>query len=543
MKAIWPIAGAVVWIVGLMAFANADTLDNGLTKETPGYFEVDIGADAVVRSGHLETGRDEFGTVDLVHKYEAFFVSEGAGARSFTGAIIFSHRSLVTTAGSLRGPNGWIDFTCRSWIGANGVELNQRWIFESALPFGSVALVQYFDENIWEGNNDILLPVGDAVTSPLQLYTLDSPLRVGSYQSFSTDTLNVTFEGWAAHRTSDLEAAISNGSAFFSREGAIDTAKLSPIPDTLPMEYGPTDISTGMKFTLASTATIARVQTIVGASAGLRSMFYDAIKIKKLSVKNRENQSDSFNLKAGYNWSGAMPPDWIEVNVGGLSESFVDFSGDMKQGYQFGNKQFGGKIKPYHHLLTAWGSGGGDHFGPGWDPMVEITMTREDLTFHETRQSHLHRGKYKEDKHLEITNYYVDRLKIKNGGTEKKDKILTLGTLYSTEAAADKTGLTVRFNIEDQILYEGNIPAADLKERKNTISYLRPKKKSGGVKSFLYNEKKKSFKIQIDGALFEYLPEGDHLIVGILVGLDYEGIRGGGRVEVQAPRKKGQIKF
>lgn len=256
----------------ITSFAHAVTIDNGITGD--GFWSVDVLDAGDTRNGTLDPAGAQ-GQTDVV--FDLFtYVDIGAdgGANrlsDFTdSSATLSGSNQVTSSGTFNGPNGAINWTAVSSIAPGSPIYNAVLSFNSTAPFGTIRLINYFDEDVLGVSDDVLVVIGTPGTSDFQLLTIDDDQNTGvSHIASYVAATGMSYVGWAADEFSDLRNDITGSGTSYSIAGNVDTISLPPYNDTrFPTNsaYGPQDITNAFAFDFDPTATSGTVTFSLASS-------------------------------------------------------------------------------------------------------------------------------------------------------------------------------------------------------------------------------------------------------------------------------------
>jgi len=519
-----------IMMICITAQTYAIIINNGTATGSLGYYAADVGYTQLNDAWIGTNG----GNVQFIYSYKAYYSKDnGANETALTvpaGAPATVSNTIVNT-GTFVGNNGNVDFVCESWIPAGEMNFYQKWTFKSANPFGTLRFYQYLDEDVLGSGGDLLVPIGSFSDGTLKLYTIDEATRIGTYHSVLNNIVNTSYIGWSADKYSQL---ISNlGTAQYLPEGYIDTASLPKLLGSTPPEYGPADVTSAIAFDLNPASTQAVITTIIAGTVNPR-LPADSFKINSLKASKK-----GFSFKAGYNWSGSIPPETITLIIDETTNVFTSITSKGK-GYVFGNKELGGKLTPKKHSISIKGKGENPVKSPSGS-VVKLKMASTDYEFSEKRDVQFKKSSYKETKQLTVPLFYIEKMKIKTSKKAGKSKISMKGVL-SGESTGTSQGALVRVNVAGKKIFEGTIPVSDLSEKKGKVSYKRKKGGSSSIKKMSVSIKKKSFSVGIDGLNLNPGADGE-VDVTIRVGIDTASFNGGGTVSLKADSSKKGIKY
>jgi hypothetical protein len=230
-SAFWRSLGVFLLSVPVGAQVSEVKINNGISRETVGHYEVTVTTggetrEAVVTAARLASNDIIVGT-DVVFDYFSYVDPgiDGGGFRLFGSAPVVDplNPNIVTSNGSFTGFNqpganqpNTILWTAVSSIAPSGQVMNTRFTFTTANggPLGPLRFLQYLDEDVNSSpGDDVFLPVGSAATGDLELFTFDSPEVYGLSHSGAllpgTDLQNASFAGWAADRFDNMRPLIA----------------------------------------------------------------------------------------------------------------------------------------------------------------------------------------------------------------------------------------------------------------------------------------------------------------------------------------------
>ena len=264
---------AALALAAAAAPANAVFIDNGVAGD--GFWQVDVLDGGETRVANLDPA-GPMGTTNIVFDY-FHYVDVGAdggavrlGDTNVTSPAALVGPNRVMSAGDFAGENGTISWQATSWIDPGSQLYLTELVFSSELPFGTVRLIQYLDEDVLGFPDDVLVVLGTPGDADFQLLTIDNDNDVGVAQAAGyLSAVGMSYIGWAADRYVDLRSAITGAGASYSVPGVVDIADLVPMTDPrfpgLPA-YGPADITSAIAFDLDPSARYASVLLSLGGS-------------------------------------------------------------------------------------------------------------------------------------------------------------------------------------------------------------------------------------------------------------------------------------
>ncbi len=237
------------------------TIDNGLPRDTIGFFEVEVECAGDSETANLLPEEREIDDIlfDLLSFYET---TDGVFRLAETATLgpELTPENEVMSWGEFTGSGGQTIFwTAISTIPPGEQNFNTDYIFDCPscdTDFGGLLRFHsYLDEDVPPFfSNCLLFTRGSVGTGDLQLFTFDSVFGYGISHggAFGSDLVGATFDGWAADEYSDLLDVLEGGDAPpVSLAGIIDTESLPlGFDPELGMVYGPEDITTVMSYTL-----------------------------------------------------------------------------------------------------------------------------------------------------------------------------------------------------------------------------------------------------------------------------------------------------
>ena len=516
-------------------------ISNGVPEGTIGYYAVDIGDGARSNNGWIGAGTN-IGDVEFIFEYSPYYSISGDNGTLFTGAPIEISSNTLETTGKISGQNGIINYRCVSYIPPGEMLLIQTWTFSSSNAFGDVRFMQYLDEDVFSVNDDVLIPLGSYFQGNLELYTVDGPTRVGTFQSVSTnDERNVAWVGWSADKFPLLKTAIQTATVIFDLDGYIETNNLPPLPGTSPQEYGPNDVTSAVAYDLTSNATRAILTVVLGGTPEIK-LPANVVKILKLKVKNKGPGKSGYSFLAGYNWSGKLPITEVGVVFGAVTSTFpVTAKG---KNYAFKDSNHSVKVLPAKHRVIVKAK----KINPvtaGNNETLTLDLVNSGTEFEESRDVTLVKGKYGENKNLAVPLFYLDKAKIKDTGKDLKDKVILMATLNGTAPGAG-AGVEITLSGEGGPVLDTVVPAASFSAKGTSFMYKRSKGDPSPVKLIKITGKKKTVKVLLDS--FNIPPASITTaadpLVGVNVNVDLPQLTGGGSVQVRFIQKKaGSMKF
>lgn len=263
--------------VSLATTAEAVFIDNGVVGD--GRWQVDALAGGESQTGNLDPAGSPggvTGTTEIIFDY-FHYVDVGAngggvrlGNTTVTTPAMLSGTNQVTSSGSFAGTNGTIQWTAVSSIAPGSTLYLTDLTFTSAMPLGTLRVIQYLDEDVLGAGDDHLVVIGTPGGSDFQLLTIDDnqPVGISHAAGYATAT-NMTYIGWAADEFSDLRSAITGAGAAYSIPGVVDVIDLPPIVDPrFPGNpaFGPDDITSAIAFDVDPNATSAAVRFSLGGA-------------------------------------------------------------------------------------------------------------------------------------------------------------------------------------------------------------------------------------------------------------------------------------
>ncbi len=296
MKALF---AALMTFVALLApphaQANPITIDNGVTGDGAWQVVVEPGGDSF--SGILDPA-GSIGPSDVIFNLSTL-VDPGADG----GAVALSSSSItgftlsapgqVSSSGSFAGANGPVNWNSVSTIAPGSLTYQNTVTFTSAMPFGTLRVLCYLDEDVAGSSDDIMVPLGTPGQANFNVLTVDNTDNFGvAHAAGYLTATNATYIGWAADEYSDLINAIANQGTTYSIPGVIDTTSLPLITDARypgRMVYGPNDITNAFAFDVTPTATTATIACSLG---GLPTGQLPALTIAKTAAGAVANGSD-----------------------------------------------------------------------------------------------------------------------------------------------------------------------------------------------------------------------------------------------------------
>ncbi len=250
-----------------VGLGSSVTIDNGLTPEDDGFFEVEVdGAgetdDVQLKPEGLDLDSDIM--FETIMYYETDTVIESLSKTVTDGPCKLLDGS-VESSGTFLGSDGdTIFWTANSSISPLEVRMETKISFNcpgcDENFDGLLRIHSYFDEDVGEDfGNCVLIVRGSAATNDLELFIIDLDDEYGVSQGggFGDNLIGATFDGWAADQFSDLRNDIEDGTVIVSPTGVIDLDDLpaGSSPD-LGDFNGPEDITTVMSYTLDDGATV-----------------------------------------------------------------------------------------------------------------------------------------------------------------------------------------------------------------------------------------------------------------------------------------------
>lgn len=264
---------AALALAAAVAPAQAVLIDNGVVGD--GFWQVDVLDGGETRNAYLDPAGATVST-DIVFDY-FHYVDVGAdggavrlGDTNVTSPAALVGPNRVMSAGDFAGENGTISWQATSWIDPGSQLYLTELVFSSELPFGTVRLIQYLDEDVLGFPDDVLVVLGSPGGADFQLLTIDDNNDVGvAHAAGYLSAVGMSYIGWAADRFSDLKSAITGAGASYSVPGVVDIVDLVPMTDPRfpgAPAYGPADITSAIAFDLDPSARYASVLLSLGSS-------------------------------------------------------------------------------------------------------------------------------------------------------------------------------------------------------------------------------------------------------------------------------------
>ena len=264
---------AALALAAAAAPAEAVFIDNGVAGD--GSWEVDVLDGGETRTAYLDPA-GSMGATGIVFDY-FHYVDVGAdggavrlGETNVTSAATLTAPNRVESAGDFAGENGTISWQATSWIDPGSQLYLTELVFSSELPFGTVRLIQYLDEDVLLVWDDVLVVLGTPGGADFQLLTIDDDNDVGvAHAAGYLSAVGMSYIGWAADRFSDLKSAITGAGASYSVPGVVDMGDLAPMTDPRfpgSPAYGPADVTSAIAFDLDPGARYASVLLSLGGS-------------------------------------------------------------------------------------------------------------------------------------------------------------------------------------------------------------------------------------------------------------------------------------
>ena len=255
---------------------NGTTIDNDVDPVFFGSFEYEVGpAGNEVSSSVSVQGRTQpFISQDFILEYLSYIdIGPAGGAIDLATTTITRPPTLVSddlvvTEGNFMGDNGQINWIVETRIDDGSKTLSNTLRLTSLNPLGALQLVSYFDQDIGQPGDDILVRSGSPGQASFRILTLDNVERVGFGQggiySAGPGLVNATWNGWAAAAGPNLENAITGAGGTYARTGAVQLPQF--FDPALGTVNGLADVTSAMAWTvdpLALTATITTLLDLV----------------------------------------------------------------------------------------------------------------------------------------------------------------------------------------------------------------------------------------------------------------------------------------
>ena len=271
MKRTWRIGCMVVWLslVCLPASAETVTLSNGTSQGDEGHMSVEFDETSFSDTGNFAKPGGEL--VPFIFEYYPV-LQFGGDVYSYYmgtwGAGTWTDNNPGDGEISSEGTVGNVHWTVTHSLPQGATTITSRWTL-SASQGGALPPIRafiYFDEDVGEYYDDILLVSGSIADHNIDLWTVDPTRDVGV--ALGGDA-NAT--GWAADQYDDLRGDL-NGATFNAPPGGtVDTADLPAF--THPNygdAYGPGDITVAIEWEFAGGVQSVTFETYLsGLAQGL----------------------------------------------------------------------------------------------------------------------------------------------------------------------------------------------------------------------------------------------------------------------------------
>jgi len=247
-------------------------INNGVTGDGAWEVEVEAGGDTFF--GELDAVG--FAPENIVFEFYTYVDDNADGTfeplslTSISSPPAVTGTGEVTSSGSFSGPNGTINWTAVATIPQGETIYEVVITFSSTSPFGSVEVINYFDQDVFGFSDDVLILLGTPGNADFQMLTLDNTddVGIGHFADYFPGSA-ASYLGFAADEYFELQDTIESGAATFSVNGNIDTTSLTPTTDSrFPAAdaFGPEDITGAYGFDLDPTATEATLAFSLGGS-------------------------------------------------------------------------------------------------------------------------------------------------------------------------------------------------------------------------------------------------------------------------------------
>ena len=261
----------------------------------------------------------------------------------------------------------------------------------------------------------------------------------------------------------------------------------------------------------------------------------DALKIYSLKTTDKGPGKSSIKCVAGYNWPGQMPVSAVSFSLGTYSAKNIPV---MHKGskFQFSTPEVKGLIDPTHHRVL-FSARKIDPVGSA-TPDLKITLRGFPIIYGQHRNVVLENSTYSEPADISTPLFYVDNASIADSSSTGKDKCILSATLNGTTTGAD-TVFSITITGENGVILSQVIPASEFTNKKDVLSYKRPKGAVTPIKKATVSLKDKTVSVMAANYDMTANALGTTMdpLVTINVSADFAAWKGSGEVRVRFNQK------